>query len=150
MDSRVFKKAVDANTEEIKKFKEVFVSHQDLFSRVQLPADAASGTFEKTVFTAPYNCIVKDVKVVPDGNIGQATNYMTLDVQNKGAAGTGTTSLGTRAVNSTNPISGFVGADLVSTDAEVTEGQSITLKKTVTGDGQAFPGGLVIVRYEKA
>ena len=150
MITKVIKEAIEAQTEVLTDFMEAFESHQDQFYQAAIPADAAAGTFEKTIFTAPFNCIVKDVKVVPDGDIGQATNYMTLDVQNKGADGTGTTSIGSRAVNSTNTIEGFVGVDLVSTDAEVTEGHSLSLKKTVEGDGQAFPGGLVIVKYEKA
>jgi hypothetical protein len=142
MDSRVFKKTME-------ELIDVLVDSQDQFYQVAIPADAANGTFEKTIFTAPFNSVVKDVKVIPDGDIGQATNFMTLDVQSKGSDGTGTTSIGSRAVNSTNTIEGFVGVDLVSTDAEITEGQSLSLKKTVTGTGQAFPGGLVIVRYEK-
>lgn len=151
MDSRVFKKAMDANTAAIEAQTAAMVSHQDLYSRVRLPADAlAADVWEKAIFTAPFNCVVKDVIIVVDGAIGQATNYMTLDVQNKGAAGSGTTSLGSRAVNSTNTLAAFVGTDLVTTDAEVTDAHSLSLKKTKTGDGQAFPGGEVIVRYEKA
>lgn len=125
--------------------------HQDLYKDVRLPADAAaSDTWERTVFQAPFNCIVKEVDVIPDSTIGQATSYMTLDVQDKGAAGTGTTSIGTRAVNSTNTITGFVGVDLVTTDATVVSGDCLSLKKTVASSGQAFPGGLVRVKFEKA
>lgn len=130
---------------------DAMVDTSDKYSRVRLPTDAAAAdVWEKAIFTAPFNCVVKDVIIVVDTTIGQATNYMTLDVQSKGAAGTGTTSLGTRAVNSTNTLTAFLGTDLVSTDAEVTDGHSISLKKTKTGDGQVFPGGLAIVRYEKA
>jgi hypothetical protein len=137
---------VDALTD----LKDTYESHQDQYFQEAIPADAAAGTFEKTIFTAPYNCIVKEVKVVPDADIGQETNYMVLDVQSKGADGTGTTSLGSRNVNSANPIEGFVGVDLLTEDTEVTEGHSLSLEKTVQGDGQAFPGGLVLVKYEKA
>lgn len=150
MDLKALQATIDENTDAITAFKDAFVSYQDQFFQAAIPADAANGTFEKTIFTAPFDCIVKDVKVIPDGDIGQATNYMTLTVKNKGADGTGTTSVGSRAVNSTNTIEGFVGVDLVTTNAEVTEGHSLSLAKTVTGDGQAFPGGLVIVKYEKA
>lgn len=154
MITKIIKDAILAGSadlvEALSDLKDTYESHQDQYFQEAIPADAADGTFEKTIFTAPFNCIVKDVKVVPDGDIGQATNFMTLDVQNKGADGTGTTSLGSRAVNSTNTIEGFVGVDLISSDAEVTEGHSLSLKKTVTADGQAFPGGLVLVKYEKA
>ena len=135
----VLTEAIGAQTGVLTDFMEAFESHQDLFFQGVIPADAlAADTFERAIFTAPFNCVVKDVRVVPDGDIGQATNYMTLDCQNKGADGTGTTSIGLLAVDDTNKIEGFVGVDLVSTDAEVTEGHSLTLKKTIEGDGQAF------------
>lgn len=119
--------------------------------QIRLIADAAANdTWEKTIFKAPFDCTITEVFVIPDGNIGQATNYMTLDAQNKGAAGSGTDSIGSRAVNSTNTIAAFVGVDLVSTDASITSGQKVSLKKTVASAGQAFPGGLVIVKYVKA
>lgn len=117
---------------------------------LRLPADSASDTWEKTIFKAPYACTISEIFVIPDGNIGQATNYMTLDAQNKGAAGDGTDSIGSRAVNSTNTIAGFVGVDLVSTDASLVIGAKVNLKKTVAASGQAFPGGLIIVKYTKA
>lgn len=118
---------------------------------IRLIADAAAtDTWEKTIFKAPYACTISEIFVIPDGNIGQATNYMTLDAQNKGAAGDGTTSIGSRAVNSTNTIAGFVGVDLVATDASLVIGAKVSLKKTVAASGQAFPGALVIVKYTKA
>ena len=117
---------------------------------LRLPADSASDTWEKTIFKAPYACVISEIFVIPDGNIGQATNYMTLDAQNKGVAGDGSTSIGSRAVNSTNTIGAFVGVDLVATDASLVIGAKVSLKKTVASEGQAFPGGLVIVKYVKA
>lgn len=117
---------------------------------LRLPSDSASDTWEKAIFKAPYACTISEIFIIPDGNIGQATNYMTLDAQNKGAAGSGTDSIGSRAVNSTNTIAAFVGVDLVSTDASIAIGEKVTLKKTVAASGQAFPGGLVIVKYVKA
>lgn len=144
MDSRIFKKAMDGLTDAI---TETVV---DQYHEVAIPADAAAGdTWERSIFKAPFNCTVSEVIVVPDGDIGQATNFMTLDVQNKGADGAGTTSIGSRAVNSTNTIEGFVGVDLVATDADVTSGYVLSLKKTVTLTGQAFPGGIARVKFNK-
>jgi hypothetical protein len=123
----------------------------DQYHEVALPADAAAGdTWERAIFKAPFNCVVSEVIVVPDGDIGQATNFMTLAVQDKGADGAGTTSLGSRAVNSTNTIEGFVGVDLVTTDADVTDAYVLSLKKTVTLTGQVFPGGIARVKFTKA
>ena len=123
--TEVLTEAIEAQTGVLTDFMEAFKSHQDLFFQGVIPADALdTDTFERAIFTAPFNCVVKDVQVVPDGDIGQATDYMTLDCQNKGADGTGTTSIGLLAVDDTNKIEGFVGVDLISSDAEVTEGHS--------------------------
>lgn len=118
--------------------------------QVYIPADAlAADVWERAIFKAPSDVTIKDVIVVPDSDIGQATNYMTLDVQDKGADGAGTTSIGLLAINSTNTIEGMVGRDLVTTNADVTSARVLSLKKTKTGDGQLWPGGLVIVKYTK-
>jgi len=118
--------------------------------QVYIPPDAAAGNlWERAIFKAPADGTIVDILVVPDGDIGQATNFMTLDVQDKGADGTGTTSLGLRAVNSTNPIEGMVGVDLVTTNAAITEGRVLSLKKTITGTGQIWPGGMVQVNFTK-
>lgn len=144
------KDSIDNNTTSIDDLTDAYASYQDLYSDVRLPADSASDTWEKAIFKAPFNCTVTEVIVVPDGDIGQATNYMTLDVQDKGADGAGTTSKGSLAVNSTNTIEGMVGVDMISTDAAVLEGRVLSLKKTVAASGQAFPGGLVRVKYQKS
>lgn len=120
------------------------------YMQVRVPADAAAGdTFERAIFKAPSDGTIVDVVVVPDSDIGQATNFMTLDVQNKGADGTGTDSIGSRAVNSTNTIEGMVGVDLVSTSADIDAGEVLSLKKTVTADGQVWPGGMVQVKFTR-
>lgn len=120
-------------------------------STVYIPEDSEAGdTFERAIFKAPSDCVVTAVIVVPDSDIGQATNYMTLDVQDKGADGTGTTSLGLLAVNSTNTIDGMVGEDLVTTNKSVSAGRVLSLKKTVAASGQAWPGGFVKVIYTPA
>ena len=120
----------------------------DRFAHIRIPADVnANDVWERAIFRVPAAAIIKDVVVIPDTSIGQATNYMTLDCQNKDTSGTATTSLGSRAVNSTNTLGAMVGADLITTNANVTVGQTLSLKKTVASAGQAFPGGLVQVRY---
>jgi len=120
-------------------------------STVYIPEDSkADDTFERAIFKAPSDCVVTAVIVVPDSDIGQATDYMTLDVQDKGADGTGTTSLGLLAVNSTNTIDGMVGEDLVTTNKSVSAGRVLSLKKTVAESGQAWPGGFVKVIYTPA
>ena len=68
MITKVIKEAIEAQTEVLTDFMEAFESHQDLFFQVVIPADAlAADTFERAIFTAPFNCVVKDVQVVPNG-----------------------------------------------------------------------------------
>lgn len=118
--------------------------------QVRVPADsAATDAWEVAVFKAPSDGSIEDVIAVPDSDIGQATNFMTLDVQNKGTDGTGTDSIGSRAVNSVNTVEGMVGEDLVTTDADIDEGEVLSLKKTVDGDGQSWPGGIVQVKFTR-
>ena len=120
----------------------------DRYVHVRLPADVnANDVWERAIYQAPQALILKEVKIIPDSTIGQATNYMTLDCQNKDVGGAGTTSLGLRNVNSTNTITGMVGVDIVSTNQNLTSGQTLSLKKTVTSAGQLFPGAIVLLRY---
>lgn len=127
-------------------------STTDFYTEVELPPDsAASDTWERPVFKAPFACTIEEIVVVPITIVGQATNYMTLDCQNKGAAGSGTDSIGSLAASNatTNAITAMVGRDLVTTDADISSDHVVTLKKTVTSSGQAFPGGLVRVKYTR-
>lgn len=119
------------------------------YREVYLPADSAANTWEREIFPVPVPGTIEDVLVIPDTGIGQATNYMALALVNKGDEGSGTDELGSLSVNSTNPITAHVGVDLVSEDAEVATGDKIVLKKTVSGDGQAWPGGMVQVKFNR-
>jgi hypothetical protein len=119
------------------------------YPEVYLPADSAANTWEREILPVPVDGTIEDVLVVPDIGIGQATNYMALAVVNKGDEGSGTDDLGSLSVTSTNPITAHVGVDLVSENAAVAAGDKIVLKKTVTGDGQAWPGGIVQVKFTR-
>lgn len=123
---------------------------EDFIEEIRIPADAlAADTWEKAIFKAPDGGLIKDVTVIPDSSIGQATNYMTLDVQDKGANGSATDSIGSLAVNSSNVITGMVGTDLVTSNAAIATDRVISLKKSVTLAGQVFPGGLVKIRFTR-
>lgn len=134
----------------LEELDERILESEDFTEVIRLPPDAlAADTWERAIFVAPDGGVVSEILVIPDSDIGQATNYMTLEAFDKGADGTGTTSLGSRAVNSTNTIEGMVGVDLVSSNKTLSSGRVVSLKKTVTADGQAFPGGIVKVRYTR-
>lgn len=119
------------------------------YHEAYLPADSAANTWERGIFPVPVAGTIEDVLVIPDTGIGQATNYMGLAVVNKGDEGSGTDELGSLSVNSTNPITAHVGVDLVTTNAVVAAGDKIVLAKTVTGEGQAWPGGMVQVKFTR-
>jgi hypothetical protein len=118
-----------------------------------IPPDAsATGTFKATIFKAPFDATIQEIILVPDADIGQATDFMVLTVNNKGVDGATDTTVVSRNVNSGegNPIEGFIGADLIGAlqdPVTVDEGICLSLEKTTQGNGQTFPGGLVIVKY---
>lgn len=118
-----------------------------------LPKDSAADEWGHTIFEKPFDTKITKVEIIPSGDIGQATNNMTLDVVNVGADGTGTTSLMTaaRVCNTSNAIAKIVGLALVAASKSIPANARVTLKKTVGGTtGQAFPGARIKVTYEKA
>lgn len=112
------------------------------------PDAAAADVWEKRIGRAPVAGVIEDVIILPDSAIGQATDFMGLEVFNKGTNGAGTTSLGSRSVNSSNTI-GLDGVDLVTSNATVSAGEIIALKKTKNGNGQIWPGGFVQIKYTR-
>jgi|GEM_PF-4052061 hypothetical protein len=118
---------------------------------IPLPADsAAADTFEKPILKCDEEkgITIKAIELIPISAVGQATNYMTLAIVDKGADGTGTTSKASLDLNSSHTVGAYASIDVVTTDFQVANGEVITLKKTVTGNGQAWPGGLVKITYE--
>lgn len=127
------------------KYKVIDMLRKRDIPQVLIPADTDDmDTWELQIFRAPAICKIKEIHLIPAGDIGQGTNYMTLSVQDKGTD----TILTSLDVNSTHTIEGNVGVNLLSEDKELAKGYVLTLKKEVTGDGQLFPGGLVQVFYE--
>jgi hypothetical protein len=90
----------------------------------------------------------------PDTAVSGATpNNMKLDIQNKGAAGTGTTAM----VTQSNFVTGTDIAQfdvhsftLASTAAslQVPNGGTVTLKKTEGGTGADLPAGMLNMAYK--
>jgi len=106
-----------------------------------------------TDFELPLGCIdfagtVKSVKLLGDTAFGQATNYSTLTVQNKGSAGSGTTSVATLGFDASNTVSQWVPKALTLSgtpaNLNVAVGEALTLVKTHTGNGQALPTNFIV------
>jgi hypothetical protein len=118
---------------------------------IPLPADtAAADTFEKPIMKCDEEkgITVKAIELIPTAAIGQATDYMTVSVVDKGTDGTGTTSKASLDLNSSHTVGAYASLDVVTTDFQVANGEVITLKKAVTGAGQKWPGGLIKITYE--
>lgn len=122
-----------------------------LFIQAYLPADEAADTWVKTLGVVPEAAVPTAVLLMPDADIGQATNYMTLTVKEMNVAanpGTAKQALGTQDLNSTHTIESDTGVDIIAAEpVEMVAGNKLVVEKTKTGDGQAWPGGLVIVQY---
>lgn len=115
---------------------------------IRIPADALAGdTWEIALGQAVITGRIASAKIVPDSDIGQATDYMKLSLINKLNTGVGTTVLGSRNVNSTNTLGAFLGANIIETIPDVDVAHALALKKEVEGNGQAWPGGVIEITY---
>lgn len=118
---------------------------------VYIPADAlAADEWTKTIGVVPglVNRIAI-VSVIPDVNIGQDTDYMTLNVINKKADASGTTVIGTHNVDLAGKVDAFKSKNLITTSPTVNSPQVIALQKVKNGTGQKWPGGFVVINYAK-
>lgn len=117
---------------------------------IPIPADAAANdTWEVPISRARTEGRIAMINIIPKAGIGQATNYMTLKAINKGSNGSGTTELGSIELDGStgNTIGAWLSKNIVSSIPDVISPNLITLKKEVTGSGQAWPGGVVEVVY---
>lgn len=116
-------------------------------------AEATAATdFEKAVGACTAAGTVTSVKFIPDAGFGQATDYATLAIINKGAAGSGTTSVASLGFNSSNVATAYVPSALTlgaTGNLAVVAGDVLTLKKTHSGNGQLVPTGELQITIER-
>lgn len=106
---------------------------------------------EFPVFTAPKKCqILKLGITIDDGAItGDASDYMTLQFQNKGADGTGTDVMAQKAFTLGVDVAAFDHLDFGTiSNADLEEGDVISLQKINTANGMGSPDLLVQVKYK--
>lgn len=121
-----------------------------------IPAStAANAAQDLAIGEAPFAGTVTAVTFTPEANItGQATNFRTFRVLNKGADGNGSTVVASQAFDSGGvaeedfdemaiPLSGTP-ANLV-----VAAGDILAWDETVTGTGLSSPGGKVQVEISR-
>lgn len=122
----------------------------DVF-QVALPfAGAAGGTpLEVSAFVAPANMSVSGMKWLPAAAItANATNFFTLSLRNRGAAGAGTALPVSRSYAATNSVAWVNEACTLSATAAdllLAAGDSLTVQKVESGTGLTCPAGLVVV-----
>jgi hypothetical protein len=125
-------------------FPSVKVSH------TRMATIAAGVADEMAVFRAPKACTVLAVGIVTDDNVtGDAVNYMTLDFQNKGAAGAGADSIASYAFTAGNDATAFDYLDFGAvSNATLAESDTITLVKTIAAAGLTMPNLVAVIEYE--
>ena len=116
---------------------------------VPIPVDfnTAGTADEEPVLIAPIACTVTGVTLVPETAItGHATNYATLSLENKGAAGTGTDEVASFAFDTptTDDVAAFdekaLTLSATAANLVVTAGQILSIKKALGAAGQVVEG----------
>lgn len=117
---------------------------------VDVPGQTTPATADEfIVFAAPFRGRVVRVVWVPEAAItANGSNYFTLRVRNRGAAGSGNTNVASRSYATTNSVA-FV-AETATLDATASNlafaaGDVLTVEKVNTGTGLAMPAGVVIL-----
>jgi len=120
---------------------------------IPIPVDfnTAGTADEEPVLIAPIACKITGVTFVPESAItGDATNYATLSLQNKGAAGTGTDEIATFAFDTptTDDVVAFDGKALTlsgtAANLELALGDVVSIKKAIAAAGMVLDGFVLI------
>jgi hypothetical protein len=121
---------------------------------INLQSAVASGTPSTVVGEAPYAGTVTEVTFTPSAAITGATaTQRVLTLQNRGAAGSGTTTVATLTyATGTNGVAFDEQAFTLSgtpANLVVAEGDILAVVETVSSTGTANPGGKVNVVIER-
>jgi hypothetical protein len=121
----------------------------DLVFTLPVAAIAGGSVGETPGLVLPFNATVTGVKWVPAANItANGTNFFTLILRNRGAAGSGTAQAATRAYSATNGVAHTAENMTLSgtaADLQLAAGDVLTVQKTEGGTGLAMPAGVVQV-----
>lgn len=113
---------------------------------------ATAGTVSEVVaFRAPFKLTITAVRLLADAAVtANATNFATIEVRNKGAAGSGTVVMASHAFDTvtTDDVAAFDEKALVlsatAANLDAAEGDVIAIRKTVGGTGLAVAGAVVV------
>lgn len=109
---------------------------------------------ESPLMRVPFRCTITAVEFIPDTTVtGTATNFFTLNVRNRTAAGAGTAVPASLAYSSGGvatvaQVPQSLPLSATATDMVCQAGDVITVEKAVTGTGLACPAGVVVVHLK--
>ena len=121
--------------------------------RLYVPASGATADLAWPVGTVDSDCTITAVSYIPAAAIaGANTDTRTLSVQNKGAAGSGTTSVASLALASGVNAAAFdekaITLSATAANLDATAGDVLEFLSTHAGSsGLADPGGVVEITY---
>lgn len=120
---------------------------------LQVAAMASAATDnEQLGFVVPFSAKITGVKWVPSAGVtANGTNYSTLSVRNRGAAGAGTALPASRSYAATNSTA-LVPEDCTlsgtASDLNVSAGDVLTVQMIHTASGVVIPSGTVRISYQ--
>lgn len=125
----------------------------DLVFPIPVAGQATAATVDEfAAMVAPFNLKITAVKWVPATAItANGTNYFTLTLRNRGAAGAGAALPASRSYAATNSVAAVAEAMTLSAtaaDLNVAAGDVLTVEKLVTGTGLAMPDGVVQIHAQ--
>lgn len=122
--------------------------------RSRVPAEGTAGSDDTWVLgRLPSNAQVSTVRWIPDAAVtGANTNNFQLQVINKGAAGSGTTTVTAAktyasGTNSTAYVAESLTLSSTAADLLANAGDILTLVRTHNSSGLASPAGVVEIGY---
>jgi hypothetical protein len=122
--------------------------------RHRLPAEGTAGTGgEYAIGRVAVAGSISGARYIPDSAVtGAATNNKTLDIVNKGTAGSGTQSTASITFGNGTNAAAFAAtaltANATSTNRDVVANSVLSVKSTVAGTGMTLPAGLIEVDFK--
>ena len=119
-------------------------------TQVRIGTIAAGTDDERTVFVAPFDCVIDKIYFTVGTTIAAgATNFTTITFESKGAAGSGTDALGTFNTNTgETTLTAFVPHNVGTlANNKILKGLAVSFDKADAASGDAVDEGVVTIVY---
>ena len=118
----------------------------------QVDAATVSAIVPEAIWTAPCDCVITAVYVTPESTqAGHATNYHSLALQNKDAAGTGTTEVATYDFVVAGAIAACVRTAMTlnttAANLVIDEGDCLQFSHVKSGNGVDVEPGVFTIEF---